>query len=239
MERKTYFITGANSEIGAAICRVALASGHSVLATFHSKRDRLFDLRSEFSNLTMIEADFRDQSCIEKLIVNKRDILCGVDAFISCAAVRNEVPYGKISSDDLLDHFKVNVLPHVLLVQFLGPFMEQRSWGRIVICSSIGVKFGGGDGSFCYSLSKFSGEFIPRAATKWSASNVLYNIVRVGATQSDSLKKIGQRRLAERANLIPIKRLALPHEIAKSVYWLASTDNTYITGQTISVSGGE
>jgi len=67
----------------------------------------------------------------------------------------------------------------------------------------------------------------------------LYNVVRVGATHSDSLTKIGQRRLAERANLIPIKRLALPHEIAKSVYWLASTDNTYITGQTISVSGGE
>jgi len=239
VETKTYFITGANSEIGAEICRIVLASGHSVLATFHSKRDRLYALKSEFSNLTMIKADFRDQSCVETLVAEKRDILCRVDAFISCAAARNDVSYGEISSEDLLEHFKVNVLPHVLLVQFFGPFMEQRNWGRIVICSSIGVKFGGGDDSFCYSLSKFAGELIPKAASKWSVSNVLYNVVRVGVTHTDSLAKIGQSRLADRANLIPLKRLALPHEIAKAVYWLASSDNTYITGQNISVSGGE
>ena len=49
-------------------------------------------------------------------------------------------------------------------MQFLGAQMALKQWGRIVIGSSIGVKFGGGDDSYCYSLSKMASELIPKAA---------------------------------------------------------------------------
>jgi len=39
--------------------------------------------------------------------------------------------------------------------------------------------------------------------------------------------------------MIPMKRMATTQEIAKFVYWLGSNENTYITGQVLSISGGE
>ena len=39
-------------------------------------------------------------------------------------------------------------------------------------------------------------------------------------------------------NQIPLKRMGTPEEIAKAVYFLASSDNTYITGQVLNIDGG-
>ena len=68
---------------------------------------------------------------------------------------------------------------------------------------------------------------------------MLVNVARVGVTETNSKIAIGEEQIKERAALIPMKRLAQPEEIAKSIYWLASDKNTYITGQIIPISGGE
>ena len=45
--------------------------------------------------------------------------------------------------------------------------------------------------------------------------------------------------MTDRISMIPIGRMASTQEIAKFVYWLGSNENTYITGQVLSISGGE
>ena len=239
MQRKTYLVTGANSEVGAAICNLALWDGNTVIALYHSKNDRISSLDEGLGRKVLVQADFRERNSVEALIAHHKKMLSKVDVFISCAAVRNDVQYGEISTEDLIEHFSVNTIPHILLTQYLGPLMQRKKWGRIVICSSIGVKFGGGENSFCYSSSKLAGELIPKAAKEWSVSNVLVNVARVGVTETNSKIAIGEEQIKERAALIPMKRLAQPEEIAKSIYWLASDKNTYITGQIIPISGGE
>lgn len=237
--QKTYLITGANSDIGAELCRMALQSGNRVIALYHVNRSRL-DALSEYGDaLTPVVTDFTSGSSVEKFINDNKHILEGVDSLISLAAKRDKIQYGGISADNLMDHFLVNVIPHVLLMQFLGSRMAERGWGRIVFGSSIGVKFGGGDDSYCYSLSKYAGEIVPKIAKKWSASNVLTNIVRIGVTDTEAFRLIGADAVKLRSNFVPMKRLAQPKEIADTIFWLASDKNTYITGQTIAVSGGE
>ena len=54
----------------------------------------------------------------------------------------------------------MNTIPSVLAVQELGEAMSEQGYGRIVIGSSIGVKFGGGIKSYCYSLTKFASELL-------------------------------------------------------------------------------
>jgi len=236
---KTYLITGANSDIGAEVCRMALQSGNRVIALYHVNRSRLDGLSEYGDALTPVVSDFTSGCGVEGFISDNKHILKGVDSFVSLAAMRDKVQFGEITAGDLMDHFSANVIPHVLLMQFLGPYMVDRGWGRILVGSSIGVRFGGGDDSYCYSLSKYAGELIPKIAKKWSASNVLTNIVRIGITDTKAFRSIGTDRVLSRSNLVPMQRLAQPKEIADSIYWLASEQNTYITGQTIAVSGGE
>ena len=117
--------------------------------------------------------------------------------------------------------------------------MLKNKWGRILNCSSIGVKFGGGKNTFNYSLSKHCLEFIPNSYKDWASLNVLINNLRIGVTNTKLHKRILKRNLKERVKLIPMKRMAKTEEIASYIFSLISEQNTYITGQTLSISGGE
>ena len=234
-----FLITGANSDIGVACIQKIVDSGGSVIAIHRNYGDELTRLYGKYpSKIELIKLDFTYQNQVDSLLdlveVKKNQ----VDSFIALAALREDIPYGKTSKEDLIRHFEVNVVPNVFIVQKLGESMSMRDWGRIVIGSSIGVKFGGGNSSFCYSLSKHCSEFIPNIAKKWSQNNVLYNVLRIGVTNTSAMKK-SEVNLKRRAKLIPMQRLAEPEEIAKKIYWLASEENTFVTNQVIEISGGE
>ena len=89
-----------------------------------------------------------------------------------------------ITPDNLLRAFTINVIPSFLFARTLVPAMIERGWGRIVNLSSIGVKFGGGSKTFCYSLSKHALEFFPSDHKNWASKNVLINTLRVGVTDT-------------------------------------------------------
>ena len=115
----------------------------------------------------------------------------------------------------------------------------KKKWGRIVNLGSIGVKFGGGEKNFPYSLSKFILEFFPSYTKQWVKRNVFINTIRVGATNTKLHKKLPKKNLKKRAELIPIKRMANSEEIAKFIFFIGSDKNTYISHQVIPISGGE
>ena len=117
--------------------------------------------------------------------------------------------------------------------------MAQRQWGRIVIGSSIGVKFGGGADSFAYALANHASEFLPRSVRDWTASNVLTNVVRIGVTDTPLHEAFPDRDFQQRVELIPLKRAATTAEIADFITWYGSEQNTYVSGQTVAISGGE
>jgi len=236
---KIFLITGANSDIGVACIRKIVDSGDAVIAVHRRLGSNLSSLHSKYhSKIELVKFDFSNDSQIGGIIefVEKRKNK--IDSFISLAALREEIPYEETSRTDLIRHFQVNVVPNVFIVQKLGESMSQRGWGRIVIASSIGIKFGGGTSSFCYSMTKHCSEFIPNIAKDWSKNNVLYNILRIGVTNTSSIKK-NKSDLQQRTMLIPMQRLAEPEEISKQIHWRDSGDNTFITNQTISISGGE
>jgi NAD(P)-dependent dehydrogenase (short-subunit alcohol dehydrogenase family) len=240
MRSRVILVTGANAEIGFEVCRQSLVEGNRVIALYHNQFDRLQTLFDDYGDqLQGFKVDFSDPNAVKYFLERHSKILECVGIFISLAALRRNVSYGEISSEELIAHFTVNVIPVVLLTQYLGTSMARKGWGRIVIGSSIGVKFGGGDDTYCYSISKYASELIPKAARRWSEMGVLTNVARIGVTDTEGFRQIGEDRVTVRENLVPMKRLASPEEIACSILWFASEKNTYITGQVLAISGGE
>ena len=92
---------------------------------------------------------------------------------------------------------------------------------------------------FSYSIGKFALEFFPSNNKKWIKNNVLINTVRVGVTKTRLHNKLKTKNLIKRVKLIPIQRMASPEEIAKVIFFLGSNDNTFISNEVISISGGE
>ena len=134
---------------------------------------------------------------------------------------------------------QINTLIPILIQKNLIKKMEKRKFGRILHVSSIGVKYGGGNSTFNYSFSKHSLEFISSHMKNLIKHNLLTNILRVGVVKTKMIKKIKNKNINQRIDLIPIKRSAEKKEISDMIYFLASENNTYIANEKITIAGGE
>ena len=67
----------------------------------------------------------------------------------------------------------------------------------------------------------------------------LIDTLRIGVTNTKIHKKNGKKNLKDRIKKIPIGRMAKTQEIADFIFYLSSEKNTFITGEIISISGGE
>jgi len=237
--KKTALITGASSDIGMALCRVYLEAGYDVVAHYHSGQASFFDMVEGNGAVRPLQIDFSDIATTEAAIAKNRDILQSCDVLINAAALLKSRPFSEITAADMLSAFTINVVPAALLMQTVAPGMCARGWGRIVNIGSIGVKFGGGSASYCYALSKNALEFLPADYKKWAGDNVFINALRVGVTDTRIHKNDPTKDMSARIGLIPAKRMASPDEMAKAIYWYGSDQNTFTTGQTITIAGGE
>jgi 3-oxoacyl-[acyl-carrier protein] reductase len=117
--------------------------------------------------------------------------------------------------------------------------MVRRGWGRIVNVSSIWGKISKAHRA-SYSASKFAIDGMTVAlAAEHTADGVLANSVAPGFIDTELTRSILSE--SDRAALIaevPARRLGQPDEVARLVRWLASEENTYISGQNIAIDGG-
>lgn len=234
------FVIGASSSIGLEVCRKYLDEGWSVLAQCNQREAALRDLaRSAGGRLTVVSMAFDDPYSLEAQLDRSRTEYIDSDVFINCAAKLEPRAFSELDATIVLKHITVNLLPGLLIMRDLGPAMVGRGWGRIVHLGSIGIKFGGGPNSYAYALSKYAIEMLPRECRVWSENNVLTNVLRVGVTSTGIHQSDPTKNMEERVARIPMKRMAVPAEIAEGIWFLGSGMNTYITGQVISISGGE
>ena len=237
---RTVLVTGASSDIGLSLLREYVSAGWHVIAQYRTERDEFVRVcREAGDRITPVVVDFADGTAVVEALDNRCPTWREASAFVHLAAVYPISRFDREGCQDLPRTMAINVYPAFGIIAELGPLMAARGFGRIVLGSSIGVAFGGGDASFAYSFSKHALEFIPSMARKWAQSNVYYNVARIGVTRTRMFDRPGAKSLADRAALIPARRAAEPAEIARHLYGLGSSENAYITGQVIHISGGE
>jgi 3-oxoacyl-[acyl-carrier protein] reductase len=236
-QERRVLVLGASSGIGLAITRKYLEAGFRVTGHFHRNPDALRSLSLSHHGLELLELDLADLNSVQSA---SQDLaISGCDALVCLAALAVPMSLESIDIEVLTQTMNVGALANYVFLSTLGPAMAKRGWGRIVIGSSIGVRFGGGVDSFAYALANHSCEFIPRLARDWAGDNVLTNVVRIGVTDTKMHSAFSGRNLREREALIPIGRAADVCEIVDYLFWLGSEKNTYVTGQVTAISGGE
>ena len=235
--KKKILILGASSDIGIEIIKIYLRNQYTIIAHYNNGNQKFFNFIKK-NKIKKIKFNFL--TSLEKIEnFSNNNLFKNCDVFINALGRIKEFDFKRTSSNEILNSLKVNLLPSINFTKNLGPIMNKKKWGRIVNLGSIGVKFGGGEKNFSYSLAKFGLEFFPSITKKWIKNNVLVNTIRVGVTKTKLHKNLPSKNLKKRIQLIPIERMALSEEIAKLVYFLGSEENTYIANEVISISGGE
>lgn len=235
MKKKKILILGGSSDIGKALIELLIEENWDVFVHYNSKNN-ISSLKNQ--KIKCFKINFLAS---EKIIENKIKNIIKVkfDACINLVGLVDNNSFEKFKISNFLNSLKINSIVPFYIIKKIVKGMIKNKWGRIIQTSSIGVKFGGGKNTFNYSASKHLNEFIPRDVKNWSKSNVLYNVIRIGVTNTKFHKKIKNKNLKKRISLIPIKRIAQPKEIAELILFLISEKNSYITGETINISGGE
>ena len=234
---KRALVLGASSDIGVAVCQKFLDAEYRVTGHFHGNPSAFESLTSSSGTFDTVRLDLADLDEVSEA-ANSPDVT-DADVVIFLAALASPTTLEAIDPAELVRAMNFGALANYLIMGAAGPAMASRGWGRIVIGSSIGVKFGGGTDSFNYALANHASEFIPRSARDWAASGVLTNVVRIGMTDTKAHDVFLGRDLAKRAALVPVKRAASTAEIADYLFWFGSDANTYVTGQVTAISGGE
>lgn len=232
---KTVLITGGTRGIGRQLATEFLSLGGKVVITGTSP-----ELNRDLvnSNLVYHSVDFQSRRDIKKFTDFLSDF-GKIEVCINNAGI-NRINYIEETLDkDLDDMFSVNVVAPFLITKTVASIMKKESYGRIVNIASIFGSISREKRSI-YTMSKYAVRGLTVSASNELARyNVLVNTVSPGFVMTDLTRKnLSESEIESLAAQIPIGRLAKPEEIAKVVLFLASDNNTYLTGQNIIVDGG-
>jgi len=238
-KNKNIVVTGATRGIGKAIADCFLQAGGHVFLTGTNK-DKIVELgrNSTHERRRYFQLDFSESKSLENFI-KQPELPTRIDVLVNNAGINIVKPFTDTNEDDYNSIHQINVLGPMKLLQHLGKIMLNNGYGRIVNIASIwSVKTRPGRGH--YTLSKHALVGLTKTlAVEWAAKNVLVNAVSPGFTSTELTKNTNTpEQLNDIEKQIPIKRLASPDEIAKTVVFLCSDQNTYLTGQNIVVDGG-
>ena len=239
MKPKTILITGANGGIGFACVQNFLEQGYFVAAHYHASDDRLRTLKTD--KLVLIQGDLSRPQEVKKVFEQALKKCGKLDALFNNAGTLKTAQSLETTPLDDFDYvMHLNLRAAFQLSQLALRHMKAHRGGRIINISSIGVKYGGNTVSASYTISKAAVESMTLSFAKAGAPyNVLVNAVRAGLTDTDFLKHNITKNLEKRIELIPVKRIADPREIAAAVYFLASEQSSYMSGSILTVAGGE
>ena len=158
---------------------------------------------------------------------------------INNAGINKIAPFLEIELKDFQEIHQVNVLAPFLITQAAISGMREQNWGRILNVSSIWGKISK-ENRASYSASKFALDGVTIALSiEFAKYGILANCIAPGFTDTELTRSIlGQVEINQILASVPIGRMADISEIAKFAVWLASPENTYITGQNIAIDGG-
>jgi len=215
---KNILITGASRGIGKAISTNLSNNGYNCLTPLRSELD--------ISSLDSINSYF-----------NTLDI--PIYGLINNAGINILGSIDSISNQDINNMFNINLSAPLKLIQKVSESMKKNQEGKIVNISSIwGVR--SKEFRTLYSTTKFGINGMTKAlARELGEYGILVNSIAPGYVNTEMTKN--NVSISEQTKIkedIPLKRFAEPNEIANLVLFLISKNNTYITGETITIDGG-
>ena len=218
MKRKTALVTGSSRGIGKSIKEILSKDGIDII---NPSRDDL---------------DLSSPKSIDEFL---SQLSTRVDIVINNAGILKVGQHDEISTDDFHEVFQVNVVAPFKIISGVIEDMKQQKFGRIVNISSIwGQK--SREGRALYSSSKAALDALTRSlAIEFASYNILINSVAPGYIETDMLKQYNtEKELSTIRDKIPMKRFGKKIEISELVKFLCSENNSYITGQILTIDGG-
>jgi 2-hydroxycyclohexanecarboxyl-CoA dehydrogenase len=236
------FVTGGAGGIGAAICRALAESGHRV-AVADLSLNATEPIAKEIGGLA-VEIDITNPGSVATAVGRTQDAVGLVEICVNCAGWDELRPFLETDEEFSAKLLEINLAGPIRVTRAVLSGMASSGWGRLINIASDAGRVGSSLESV-YSAAKGGLiAFTKTIAREVARNGVTANSVCPGPTETPLLQGIvekssdAERVISAMTKAVPMRRLGLPTDIAPAVAFLASEEAGFITGQTLSVSGG-
>lgn len=242
LKGKVAFVTGAGRGMGAAIAARLTEEGARVAVTDLDAATAAATAAALGDSALGLHVDVTDRGSVEAGVGEAEQALGPIDVLVNNAGWERIAPFLD-TDEDLWDRLiEINLKGPLRCARAVLPGMVERQSGRVVNISSDAGRVGS-TGESVYSAAKAGIiGFTKTLAREMARHNITANVICPGPTDTPLLSEAmgeGNDQLVESLKRgIPMRRLGRPDDVAGAVAFLASDDAGFITGQTLSVSGG-
>ncbi len=240
---KTALITGSSRGIGAAIALRLAKDGFNI--ALNDLNEGMFennsiagDIRALGVEAGIFCADVSKYADCENMVKAVKERFGTIDALINNAGITRDGLMARMSEEQYDMVIAVNQKSVFNMMKLAGNVMIRQKQGRIVNLASVAGLYGN-PGQINYSASKAAIIGMTKTAAKELGSrNINVNAVAPGFIKTPMTDKLTEEQRAKMLEAIAMKRYGEVEEIAGVVSFLCSEDSSYVTGQTIEISGG-
>jgi 3-oxoacyl-[acyl-carrier protein] reductase len=243
LKGRTALVTGASRGLGAAIALELAARGAQVAVNYYAKRDRAEQLcesiKQKGGEATAYYADVRQEADIVKMVRAINEDYHHIDiAVINATGPQPFLTIEEQTWERYLDQLEFFVKSPLLILKQVVAGMKSRGFGRIIQIGS--EVFELGNPMFAnYVAAKGAQLGQTRSwARELGTTGITVNLVAPGWIPTERHSGSTQAEMASYTARVPMKHMGSPEDVANTVAFLASDAGKFITGQKISVNGG-
>ena len=247
---KNILITGSSKGIGKAIAHQMALQGATVTISSR-KEDVCAEVAKEINdslpegcagNAIVIPCNINSKESLQNLVDQAHQKMGQIDVLVCNAALNPYFGSSMDIPDDAFDKImSANIKSNHWLCNMVLPEMKTRKDGAIIIVSSIGGLKGSAElGAYCISKAADM-QLVRNLAVEHGPDNIRINAIAPGLIKTDFARALWENPdiLKKATSRAPLKRIGLPKEIAGAAILMASEAGTFLTGQTITIDGGQ
>lgn len=238
MKNRIALVTGGTRGIGKAIALDLKKAGAKVVASYHGNEEAAELFRRE-TGIAVYRFDVSDFDACNEAVRKIEHEIGPIDILINNAGITRDGFLHKMNEDNWDAVINTNLNSCFNMCRAVIESMRTRNYGRIINISSVNGQLGQ-FGQTNYSAAKAGVFGFTKALARECANKgITVNAVAPGYIATDMVKSVSDDVMKKIVSGIPVGRLGEPEEIARAVCFLAAGQAGFITGETLSVNGGQ
>jgi 3-oxoacyl-[acyl-carrier protein] reductase len=235
---KAALVTGASGGIGGAVAKALHRQGATV-AISGTNNAKLDAVAAELvSRVFVMPCDLRDRQAVTKLAEDAEKTLGQTDILVNNAGITHDNLFMRMKDEEWDDVILVNLTSVFVLTRGILRGMMRRRYGRIVNIASISGVLGN-PGQPNYAASKAGLVGMTKSLAREVASRgITANAIAPGFIKTPMTDALTEKQVEGIAAAIPAQAFGKPEDVAAGVVFFASSEASYVTGETMHINGG-
>lgn len=248
MSNRVAFVTGGAQGIGKGISEALAEAGFRVAIAdlnLEAAERTAGQITSAGDEAIAVEVDVTSNDSVQAAVQGVAERLGPIEVAVNNAGWDDFMPFLQTTEDFWDRILEVNFKGGLRVTQAVVPGMIERGWGRVINIGSDAGRVGSSLEAVYSGAKGGTIAFTKTLAREVATRGVTVNTVCPGPTDTPALRKFADESGQDADKVIggmtrgvPMKRLGQPSDIGAAVAFFASEATGYITGQTLSVSGG-